>query len=94
MTWAILGTIAVLITLLNVVPEVPGVINSYLSASNDEAEAKKLQAEEQVIEAKNRRNKAVWRGVIITASILSAGITAYKLLFSGKVKRSFKKRKK
>jgi len=93
MTWVILGTISALITLVGVLEGGPSVIHDWTSADNDKAEADRLQAQEEVIEAKNRRNKAVWRGVIITASIVSSVVTIYLLLKPGKIKRTFKKRK-
>ena len=94
MIWAIIGTIAGIVTIINVLPEVPGLIESWQSEDNDIAESKRLQAEQSLIEAKDRRNKTVWRGIIVLTSILTAGITLYKIFFSGKKSQRYRKLKK
>lgn len=100
MTWAILGTIFALIAGVSVLPEVPSIIDNLTEAERNKTAAEKLhqqdesnESAEELVRAKDERNRAIWKSVIILSSVLSAVYAVY-IIFVRKVFKKGKKTKK
>ncbi len=88
--WSWLLRIGLLAGGLLAIPQVSPIIKDITEADNDVSEAKRLEAETDLIEAKNRRLKSFTGLFVILTSIAGAVITVI-MIFK---KKKTKKRKK